>query len=102
MDLENESICVKCGNADGTQCIAGRADTLQGMVITKCPDFTTEQQTDAIKIHEVGMRDFLAEYLEGNQPTDKQVTEFIDFLKRDVAEWIKENWECFMDQTTAE
>lgn len=39
MDLENESICIKCANCEGTECIAGRADTLQGLVIIKCPDF---------------------------------------------------------------
>lgn len=98
MDLDNESICVKCGNADGTQCIAGRADTLQGMVIIKCPDFTTERQTEAITIHEVGLRDLLAEHFEDDKPTDQQIKDFIDFLERDVTDWIKENWECFLDQ----
>ena len=100
-DLDNESICVKCGNADGTQCIAGRADTLQGMVITKCPDFTTEQQTKAITIHEAGIRDFLAEYY-GEIPTDERIKEFIEFLERDVEDWIKENWDCFLDQQASE
>lgn len=102
MDLENESICVKCGNSDGTQCIAGRADTLQGMVIIKCPDFTTETQTKPITIHEAGIRDFLAEYFEGNYPSDKQINEFLEFLEADITDWIKGNWVCFMDQTTGE
>lgn len=102
MDLENESICVKCGNADGTQCIAGRADTLQGMVITKCPDFTTEKQTRAVKIYEAGIRDFMAEHFKNDHPTDEQIKAFLDFMEGDVTNWIKDNWECFMDQTTAE
>ena len=104
MDLENESICAKCGNADGTQCIAGRADTLQGMVITKCPDFTMEKQTKAVAIHETGIRDILTEYYVGVNPsilfypTDERIKDFIEFLERDVEDWIKENWTCFLDQ----
>ncbi len=102
MDLDNESICIKCGNADGTQCIAGRTDTLQGMVILKCADFTTERVTQAVTIHETGIRDFLAEHFKDDNPTDKQIKEFLDLMEGDIEDWIKGNWECFMDQTTGD
>lgn len=97
-----ESICLKCGNADGTNCIAGRADTLKGMIIIGCPDFTMEKKTKAIVIDETAIREILTEHFKDDKPTDEQIKEFIDFMSRDVIDFVIENWNCFLDQQASE
>lgn len=57
-----------------------------------------EQQTKAVTIHETGIKDVLAEHFKDDKPTDERIKDFMEFLERDVIDWIKENWECYLDQ----
>lgn len=99
--MENQkSICIMCGNRQQNDCIAGRVDTFQGMTIIKCPDFYKSEQQEIIIINEDGMRGLIELYYphDVEKLTGVRIKGFMQFLFDDVTDWIKGNWESYMDQ----
>lgn len=64
--------------------------------------FETSVQKEPVKeitITEDGIKQFLEDNFEGEELTEQQIKDCIDFLETDVSEWLKTNLRCFLKES---